>query len=215
MCIMADYIPGNDSVFKDWLSNFTSYVTGNKAVLGLADTDVTALTSATSGVMMDIPAHASAIATAKAAMQKKKHSREAAEKAIRKLVKQIQANPAVTDSQREAMRITVTKERTSTSAPTDVPLVKIDHSNRLVHTVKIYSSPTSRRRPMGVIAAEIWAKVAGAAEFVLLATTPQPRYAAEFQELQVGKPVDYQVRWMNKAGQVGPWSLLASAVVPG
>ena len=103
-------------------------------------------------------------------------------------------------------------------APTTRPLVKVDFSKRLRHTIRYAdeSTPTRRARPRGVIGAEVWVKVAPPGDpdelkFLLLSTrTPT---VANFTGPDGGQTAHYMLRWLSTRGEAGPWSETASATI--
>ena len=73
-------------------------------------------------------------------------------------VGQMQKNPAVTDTQRSAMKVTVPKTtHTPAGVPTSRPVAKIDTAERLRHTINFTdeATPTSRAKPAGVAVCEV------------------------------------------------------------
>ncbi len=114
-------------------------------------------------------------------------------------------------------------EPTPAPAPTTRPVVVVDFSKRLRHTLRYAdeSTPPRRARPRGAIGAEVWVKVSapgdpppsdpGELRFLLLSTrTPA---VAEFDGADGGKTAHYMVRWLSTRGEAGPWSETASATI--
>ena len=142
---------------------------------------------------------------------------------IRATVGQMQKNPAVTDTQRQAMQITVPDTtRTPAAVPTSRPTVKIDTSERLRHTLTFTdeATPTSRAKPAGVAACEVWLLTgttapAGPDAMHLQAVDKSSPYIMEFDSADAGKTAWWALRWVNTKGEHGPWSATASATIPG
>lgn len=79
----------------------------------------------------------------------------------------VQGYIKTTDADRANMGITVRDNSLSPSpAPTTRPLVRVDTSQRLLHTLRFSdeSTPTRRRKPHGVLGAEVWVALAAAGE---------------------------------------------------
>jgi len=130
----------------------------------------------------------------------------------------------VTDAQRAALGITVRDaEPTPTGKPTTRPLVTVDFSKRLRHTLRYAdeSTPTRRARPFGVIGAEIWVKLAVAGdpapsdpdELTFLQLSTRTPAVAEFTGADGGKTAHYMLRWLSTRSEPGPWSETASATI--
>jgi hypothetical protein len=124
------------------------------ADLGLAAGDVTPINAAQGTWTTDDPAHTAA----QAARQAKDGACGGLEGAIRPLVRRLQASPDVDDAGRAAMGITVPDQELSPKGgpPTSRPVVKVDTSQRLQHTIHFTdeATPTRKARPAGVMGAE-------------------------------------------------------------
>ncbi len=223
-----DYIPLADPDFHSWQVNFVAYVSANFAALGLTVADSTALGAAQSPWKVAFPAHASAAAAAVAARQTKDDARDAFVAVIRSLVRRIQVAPVVTDAQRGALGISIRQSGGGGSGgpPTTRPLVSIDVTARLRHTIhfKDEATPTSKARPKGVIGAEVWVKLVpvgeppplgggGAEGMTFIATCTRTPCIADHPASGGGMNAHYMLRWVNRRGQTGPWSETASATV--
>lgn len=220
-----DYIPGPDGDFHAWQNNFVTYVNGHLADLGLIAGDVADVNTAQATWTTDYPAHTAAQTAARSARQSKDDARGGLEGAIRPLVRRLQASPDVDDGERAAMGITVPDKEASPlgGPPTSRPVVTVDTSQRLQHTIHFTdeSSPTRKARPAGVMGAEIWVKVAPAGdpppadpdELTFLAVDTRTPYTTDFDGADAGKTAHYMLRWVSTTGEKGPWSETASATV--
>jgi hypothetical protein len=97
---MLDYVPRVDTNFTKWVGNFTDYAAANAVSLGLTPTDIADLETLFNQWCADYTAAYVARANYLGLVDTKKQSRKVSEQYVRKLVRQIQANPAITDSQR-------------------------------------------------------------------------------------------------------------------
>ncbi len=220
-----DYIPAPDGDFHIWQNNFVTYVNTHLADLGLAAGDVAPINAAQATWTTDYPAHTAAQAAAQAARQAKDDARAGLEGAIRPLVRRLQVSPDVDDTERAAMGITVPDREGSPrgGTPTSRPVVRVDTSQRLQHTIHFAdeSTPTSEAKPDGVMGAEIWVKVAPASdpapadpkELTFLAVDTRTPYTTDFDGADAGKTAHYMLRWVSTTGEKGPWSETASATV--
>ncbi len=219
---MADYIPAADGDFDAWQVNFIAYATANAAALGLDPlVDIPPLAAAQGTWTTDYAANTAAQAAAEAARQAKDAARDGLAGVIRPLVLRMQASPDVDDTERAALGITVPDRIPTPSAiPTTRPVVKVDTSQRLRHTIAFTDAATPSRtaKPAGVRGAQIWVKVGdppptGPAELSYLATDTRSPYTVQYPGSEGGKTAHYMLRWENTRGETGPWSETASATI--
>ncbi|HLM00129.1 MAG TPA: hypothetical protein VK400_03675 [Pyrinomonadaceae bacterium] len=111
--------------------------------------------------------------------------------------------------------------RTKAGAPVSVPFALID-LGKLRHTVNFRdaATPDTDKKPAGILGAEIWYKIGGAApvdnkECQFLALDTATPYVVTFDGADAGKTVYYLLRWQSKSGDKGDWSDLAQATVNG
>ncbi|MBI5385411.1 MAG: hypothetical protein HZA90_12100 [Verrucomicrobia bacterium] len=77
---------------------------------------------------------------------------------------------------------------------------------------------TRKAKPAGVMGAEIWRAVCGAAAVdpgacQFLALDTETPYVADYPAALAGQRASYYLRWVNKQGQPGPWSDAFSALI--
>ena len=104
--------------------------------------------------------------------------------------------------------------------PTSRPIVSIDTSQRLRHSVTFSDeqTPTTRAKPEGVMGAEIWLATGGAppvslSEMSFAALATRSPHLVEHSSEHAGQAAHYWVRWVSTRGEVGPWSETASATI--
>lgn len=218
----TDFVPTSDDDFDNWQRQFASYIAANLAALGLSagDPDVAALAAATSGWEVKLPAHRLKAAEARAATRDKVDSRAEVTSVARRLARRLQVAPDVGDDERASMGLTRRDTKaTRPPAPTSIPLLTLDFSQRLRIRLHFRDSdtPTSRARPRGTRGCELWIKIGGdpptkPSDCTHLALATKP-YIAMFE---AGGPTAYFIaRWMSTRGEPGPWSATASATIPG
>ena len=218
---MPDYIPGADAQFDTWQVNFVTYVNAHLLDLGLDIADVVDLNATAATWTTEYPAHTAAQAAAEAARQAKDGARSGFEGAIRPLVRQLQASPDVDDAERAAMGITVPDRETTPQVPPKTrPVVSVDTSQRLQHTIAFAdeATPTRKAKPAGVMGAELWVKVGDPppvdpSELTFLSLDTRTPYVADFPGEDGGKTAHYMLRWVATTGEKGPWSETASATI--
>ncbi len=218
----ADYIPGADGAFDAWQSNFVTYATANAAALGLDPlVDIPPVATAQTAWTADYAANTAAQAAAQAARQAKEAARSAFEGVIRPLVGVLQASAAVDDTERAALGITVPDTKpTPVGPPTTRPVVTVDTSQRLQHTIAFTDELTSasRAKPAGVRGAQVWVKIGNPAptdpnELTYLATDTRTPYVTNFDGADANQVAHYMLRWESTRGETGPWSETASATI--
>ena len=217
-----DYIPGADGAFDAWQDNYVAYLVANAVALGLDPlVDIPPLTAAQTIWATDYPANITAQQAAQAARQAKDAARAAFETVIRALTRRIQADPAVAAELKAGAGITVPDTiATAAATPATRPVVSVDTSQRLQHTIGFAdeATPTSKAKPAGVRGAQIWVKVGDPApldpsELTFLATDTRTPYLAQFDGADANKVAHYMLRWENTRGELGPWSETASATI--
>lgn len=143
-------------------------------------------------------------------------------------VRWLPPSPAVSDAERAAQGITVPDPAgTLVGPPTTHPVVMIECSARLQHTVAFTDSatPTRKAKPAGVLGAENWVSIlpvgqptptdpallplpsrerAGVRAVALDTKTP---YTLDFGGADGGKNANYLLRWVNPTGEKGPPAL--------
>ncbi len=218
----GDYIPHPDGEFDAWQDNFITYASANAAALGLDPLiDIAPLTAAQTTWTTERAANTAAQAAAESARQAKDAARAGLEGVIRPLVARLQSSAAVDDAERQALGITVRDtEPTPVGPPKTRPVVSVDTSQRLQHTIAFAdeATPTRKAKPAGVRGAQIWVKIGDPApldpsELTFLATDTRTPYLAQFDGADANKVAHYMLRWDSTRGEPGPWSETASATI--
>jgi hypothetical protein len=222
---MADYIPGSDTGFLEWATNFITYAGAHLAELGIDPADFAPIASGRTDFYTKMQENVTAQQAAQSARQAKDASRETLESAIRQLVRQLQASGDVDDTERAALGITIpdTVRTTATGGIDTRPIGVVDTSQRLRHEIRFTdeATPTSRAKPAGIMGCEIWVKITGPGEvpptsadelsFVTLDTASP--YIVEYDGKDGGKTAHYMLRWVKSSGDKGPWSETVSATI--
>lgn len=220
----TNYIPRPDSDFAAFADHYNEAVHKFYEAQGLDTSELKPLETALAEWDKDYPAHVKAQAAAEGARQAKDAARKALEREIRPITNFIQGYPKTTDHDRATIGITVRQPTGGTSpAPTSRPLVRVDTSLRLRHTIRFTDegTPTRRARPRNTLGAEVRLKLVDPGEppptdpealrFLTLATSGVAD--AEFPSEAGGKLAVYMLRWVGPRGAVGPWSEICSATV--
>ena len=219
-----DYIPITDADFDAWQKTLAT-MAADVAALAPSPPELAAARAAWEAAY---PAHRAAQSAARTATEAKTDSRRAYVAALRRWVRQIQADPTTTDALRARLGITIPDTiRTAAAAPTECPMVGIEHGQRLQQQIDFRVLGSGRRKkPAGVRGCQIWVKLGapptgygdtasatGDLRFVALATaTP---HIVTFSSADAGKTAYYLCRWISTRGEVGPWSETVEATVAG
>ena len=218
------YIPRADGSFDAWQANFQAYIDAHYGALGLPSDVPVRVKAAKLDWEKAYGEHTAARQAAAAARQKKQDRRGDYDRLIREVVRRVQAHVSVTDAQRAALGITVRDAQpTPTGPPTTRPIVNVDFSKRLRHTLRYAdeSSPTRRARPRGTLGAEIWVSISapgepppmGPAELTFLQLSTRTPATIELPGEAGGKTAHYMLRWLSTRSEAGPWSETASATI--
>ncbi len=211
---MPDYIPVSDQDYDQWLTNFVTYARDHQAELGLSDTDLAPLLASYPDWQTRWSELQAAQVTVETARQSKTDQRQITEDQARTLATIIQANPAVTDSQRVALQITVkSTTRSPSPVPTTRPLPRLEQTGRLQHTIHFVdeTTPTRKAKPNGVRGCQIWVFIGDTAPlnpeaFQYLGTDTRTPYVNSFEPEEGGQLAHYYLRWVNTRDEPGPWS---------
>lgn len=221
---MADYIPSNDVYFSSWVDNFLSYLSANVAHFGMTGEEIESLADELSPAYQTaVLAHHQARNAAKSAGSQKEITRGELESAIRAVVARIQAYPATTNVDRDALGI---PRRGESNSPANVPALDsrpsaiIDIRPHLKHVLRIHSendvSPKAGKPP-GVKGCEIWVKTGSAPENIndmtYVGTSTRNPFIVTFQNEDANKMAYYRFRYLDSKGVPGDWSEVDSATI--
>jgi hypothetical protein len=217
----SDYLPSQDAELVAWLTNFVTYANANLAALGLVAGDMTPITTNQTAFNTAFNNNITAQNNARNAAAAKDLARTNLELVVRTLVRKIQGTPTVTNAQRQSLGISERgTARTPVEIPKTRPVLTVDTSQRLQHTVAFAdeTTPTSKAKPDGVQGCEIWVFVgatppADPKGYHFLAMDTKTPYVAHFEGADGGKTAHYMGRWVNTKGETGPWSEIVSATI--
>ncbi len=202
-------------------NNVVTRVNTHLADLGLDAADVVPLNNSQATWNTDYPAHTAAQTAARGAREAKDGSRSALVTVIRELVRRLQASPDVDDAERAAMGVAVPdREGSPEGPPATRPVVNVDTSQRLQHTIHFAdeATPTRKAKPAGVMGAEIWVKLGDPppkdeSDLTFLSVDTRTPYVAHYNGADGGVTAHYMLRWVSTTGEKGPWSETASATI--
>ena len=217
----TDFIPGKEANLGAWLNTLVTGCATHKTILGFTDPQIADYQAVVEDWTTNYAAWQAAVAALAAALQLKLQTLAAAKAMAREINTRVQANKNIGGDLKAELGLRVYDEtRTPPAAPTTRPLVTVDTSERLLHTVqwRDESTPKSRAKPAGVREAQVWRKIGApapvdASECQFVDTTSKPSLVIPYAGADAGKPVHYLVRWKSSAGDFGPWSETVIATV--
>lgn len=151
----------------------------------------------------------------------KNQIRKEFEAALRSFVREyLAANSAISDEERRGMGLHVRDTKpTPAPAPLTRPILEIDFSQQLRHSLRVRDSLRSGwGKPEHIHAFEICSLIGSTSEppiddLKLINFATKSPYHITYQASDQGKRVHYAVRWINSCGEKGPWSEIASAII--
>ena len=207
----AEMLSSLDVAAKQWDANLADYPGVTQAMVDELKDLVTELDDG----LTDFVAKSAA---KKASRARKDDIRARAEAKLRR-VRRIAKAGGATEA---ALKALGTEHSTSRSASeATVPFPTVDTSNRLQHTIHWQDQAiASRRKPAGVMGAEIWAKIGGQendgeGEFRYVTIAPVTPFVLEHAGEDVGKMAHYMLRWRLSDGSLGGWGKTVSATITG
>lgn len=222
-----DPIPHKDADFNNFVLPFNSQVQANHTAtptwMGLTNGQVTDLDTA---VTAWADAYAATLNPATATAPDtlaKNEARAALEARLRPLLRQLQANPAMTDDIRADLGLHLPSQGHSRApVPASAPVLSVDVSQRLQHAISFRdaAAPTSKAKPAGVTACNIYAKIGlpaptDVSQMQLLGAATHAPFVQHYDGSQAGLTVTLWACWVNAYGEPGPWSAAVSATIPG
>jgi hypothetical protein len=217
---MYDYVPHKNAELVAWSVNFVSLVEANAAQWNISEEEVSKLKESAQDyaslfTQCDSPLRSPFV-------------RAKRDAAARTLVAHIRAlarfrlrNPAITDVQRVALGLPVRDSVASTiHAPSTHPEFHFVRRDVCRLTVSFRDMGVSNRaRPYGMAGAIIAYAVLdepprSMSQLVRTVLATRTPYKLDFSLQDCGKTLYVAMCWQNRKGEKGPWSQIASAVIP-
>lgn len=218
MASYPPYLPPKDALFANWLSNFSTLLSGNPTDYGLDAADAVAVAAVNTTfqdaylVSQDPSTRTAPTVAAKDA------ARASAEAVVRPYAVQISRNSAVTDQKKADIGVTIPSQvPTPIAAPTvapDLALIAATHGSMSLSYKAAGSSGKSK--PFGAIGVEIFRSVGTVsatdpAQATYNGTVTKSPFRQSFAAEDAGKVCTFFARFVTRSGpdgqaQVGPWS---------
>jgi hypothetical protein len=218
------YLPTSQAARLQWVQNFVGYVGTHAASVGLIPAEIADLTL----LLSDLETSAAAVLPAQAQASAAVADRDAREDLllgkVRNAVKKIQANPAVTDPMREAMKINVRKPASDIPAPTAWPVGEPAIKGALTHDVRFEANDTSGRGlPEGASGIELYVAVAAhdapapagpdSAGMEFVGVLSSGKTARTYSAADACKVAYYCACYINGKGEKGPFGPVVGATI--
>ena len=219
-----DPIPPKDVDFNSLANTLVPYLDGaHNPALNITAEQLAALDGGLAAWTGAYAATLNPATVTSAAVAVKNTTRAAFEAVLRPIIRQLKANPAVTDDLLVAMGLHPDSHTRSRAAvPATAPQLAIRNGLHLEHLVDIKdsASPNSKAKPAGVVGCKLYCQVGGAppadtSGMALLEIPTDTPYHAHFTGAQAGLVAYYRGCWVNTHKETGPWSDLVSATIPG
>lgn len=218
---MADFIPTPDSEFDAYATQLVTTVTSNLLSYGETAASLAPLVAARGIWDIAWPNANNAVATAAAATATKTTARGGLEAEIRLLNGRVQARAgAVTPAAKEQAGLPVHDNNTTpVGPPASAPLLQVDTSQRLTHTVSFRDAdnPNSRGKPAGVFGCQLYLKIgappANLADATFVALDTASPYTYVFAPADAGKTAYWISCWVNRRQESGPCSETVAATI--
>jgi hypothetical protein len=220
---LSHYLPSKDKEFSVWAENFVGQLENLIEAIQFPKEEFDLLSEqqvdfAEKLITAETPATRTPIA-----VEAKNESRKILEKHVQHAVQEyLQHNHLVTDEQRKTLRIPIHKT-THTPSPvaSTYPAYEVDTGTirRLVFHYWDSATPKSKAKPAGQHGIEMWwahldAPPQSIDDLIHSVFDTKTPLVLEFVENMRGKIIYFCLRWENTRGEKGPWSEIASAIVP-
>ena len=224
----ANTFPSANANFNTYVNLVTPYLSDNASRLGVSAGNISALSAlqelwVTAFMLSENPA--TATSTSK---QERDMHRASLETLLRSIYHDIPES-ALTVTDRDTLNLPA-RDATPTpvSVPTVAPVVSVEKISHLQHILRFQNpeTPESQAKPEGVATVEIYGHITESPvlppmpvpmpsnfNFHHIAGTGKFLYTVNFEAGDVGKTIYYIARYRNSRCEVGPYSVMTSAVV--
>jgi hypothetical protein len=215
---VPDFIPTRKADKMSWLLNNAAYAAANAAALGVPAARADLYLATVAAAQAAAAAADAAADAARSALTLENEKLADAVALAREIAAMVQANPAVSNPQRGSggWRVHDTS-RTPLPPPTAIPAAVLRPGTQWAQPIAIVvpADPTSRARPEGVDAWQVFLFVGDAAPTDvtgcrLVGQTTRPTFTIPFGPADAGRTAWILVRGVSNKGGAGP----LSAAVP-
>jgi hypothetical protein len=216
-----DYIPQSDGKFSEWVKNLLIYILAHASEWGLDPSTYAELERLLS-IYEAAYEKAESPNRGSADVLAKNESRNALKKAARQYVREyLINNHLITDEDRKLMGLPV-HDTKPTPAPASTTPPKAVAKQPSAAVVEIHfqdAESDNRAKPKGQTGAEIaWVisdeKPADWDDLIHSSFCTRSPLRLSFKATDRGKNLYFALRWQNTRGIKGPWSEIASTIIP-
>lgn len=206
----SEYPPRGDDEMIAAAEQFRDNAPADPTVIGLTSSDLTRLITAITTAKGALTTHKTSKTQARTDRLTKDDTLDDLEDILQEFNRNVQPHSTTTDAHRIALGLPVyDKIKTKAAAPTESPVVEIDGNQPLRHEIR-FEGKTTKAKPDGVKALEIWLKLGGTAtedpkDYQFQAQDSDPPYLKVFNAADAGKQAHYLFAWVNASGERGPW----------
>jgi len=215
-------IPRRDADFLLYAQNFASCVQANHALYGLYQPDAVALVRITQEFEAALQLATSPLTKTAATVARKQDLRKTLEDMLRRYGATVKQNEGVDAEDKSALGVSRRNiARRKREVPARSPIVDVICATNGAHTLhyKDPGTPGSRGKPFGAVGLYLWVHIHPRSEppsrekAQFRGKFPRSRFAVGFDEKDADQLATYWGQWVNRRGDVGPWSIPVSFTI--
>jgi hypothetical protein len=210
----ASYIPSREQDLSAWALNFSTLITAAPYRYGLQPADAMTIAEVCNAYIAALNIASDPATRTEPSVAAKDAARVAMLMVVRQYAQQIRGHAGVSNGDKSALGLNLPNNtRSPVAAPTTSPLVTLIAATPGEITARFAdtNTPEKRAMPSGVLGLQVFVAVAdhGVADpstaLFRAVVTRQP-FALSFDAPDAGKVATVFAKWMNRKGEVGPWS---------
>ncbi|HEX3356806.1 MAG TPA: hypothetical protein VHS31_07540 [Tepidisphaeraceae bacterium] len=214
----ATYIPRKEQDLSAWALNFSTLIAASPARYGLASADALTIEGVCSAFITSLVAASDPATQTKPTVAAKDAAREAMLPVVRQYAQQIRINAGVSNEDKSALGLNLPNHsRSPVAAPSTSPTITLIGATPGEITARFAdtNTPTRRAMPAGALGLLVFVAidsnaVADPSKALFRAFITRQPFALAFESIDAGKVATVFGRWMNRKGELGPWSNAAS-----
>jgi hypothetical protein len=220
---MPSYIPSKQADELAWLTNFSTILSASPATYGLTAGDAAAVAASLATYQAAYTAGTEPATRTKATVAAKDAARSAVLALVRPYAVMISLSSGISDDNKTRIGVTV-RDHTVTilAAPATAPIVTptLATPGQIRLRVADEVTPTKKAKPAAAIGLELRAAVLVAppsdpADIPYQGFVTRAIVDVSFDPADAGKKAYFAGRWINRRGEVGPWSAVQTFTVAG
>lgn len=215
---MANWLPNRETDLLPFVTNFAQKIQAALTSYGLTAPEAVALSSLVGAFSQSLATALNPTTRTKTTIAAKDLAKAQVVATVRSYAKRIQANPAVTVTQRTDLGLPAAPApRVPVPPPGSKPILALMATEGRSHLIRLtdITTPDKRARPAGVAGAEVYSFVPTAPgetpppdlekwRFEGIATRAD--FEVDYDAGDIGKTATIVARWFNPRGEPGPMS---------